>query len=87
MFTEEEQQREVAQLFNTKLEHMGREDDDSSQSLADMEKAFHDIVMKVKQNSYEYHVAQSGRDIEALSRSITAKKELEVLAKTHISLE
>ena len=88
MFTEEEQQREVARLFNTKLEHIGRDgEEEAAQSRADMEKAFHDIVMKVKQNSYEYNMEQSGRDIEALSRAITAKKELEVLAKTHISLE
>ncbi len=88
MFTEEEQQREVAQLFNTKLEHLAQDGEtDTSQSRSDMEKAFHDIVMKVKQNSYEVHMENSGRDIEALSRAITAKKELEVLAKTHISLE
>lgn len=88
MFTEEEQQREVAQLFNTKLEHLGLESEEEAlQKRTEMEKAFHDIVMKVKQNSYEYHMENSGRDIEALNRAITAKKELEVLAKTHISLE
>ncbi len=88
IFSEEEQQREVAQIFNTKLEHIGKElDEDQPQNRGDLEKAFHDIVMKVKQNSYEYQMQQSGRDIEALSRAITAKKELEVLAKTHISLE
>lgn len=88
MFAEEEQQREVARLFNTKLEHMERDDEEQqTQSLADREKAFHDIVMKVKQNSYEYSVENSGRDLEEISRALTAKKELEVLAKTHISLE
>ena len=87
MFTEEEEQREVAQLFNTKLEHFGNGEEEQAQSRADMEKALHDIVIKVKQNSYDYHMENSGRDMEALSRAITAKKELEVLAKTHISLE
>jgi len=87
-FTEEEEQREVAQLFNTKLEHFGADDEEkNAQRLADVEKAFHDILMKVKQNSYDYHMENTGRDMEALNRAFAAKKEMEVLAKTHISLK
>ncbi len=88
LFTDEEQQREVARLFNTKLDHIGKDmEEDTPQSHSDLEKAFHDIVMQVKKNSYDYNMAQMGSDIEAGMRAIQAKKELEVLAKTHISLE
>jgi DNA primase len=92
-FTEEETQREVAQLFNTKLPHIGQDRQEAEQAAAsqsaekaEREKALHDIVMKVKQNSYETSLAQSGSDLDALNRALTAKKELEALAKTHISL-
>nr|MBQ8252332.1 DNA primase [Lachnospiraceae bacterium] len=88
LFTDEEQQREVARLFNTKLDHIGKDmEDGMAQSHGELEKAFHDIVMQVKKNSYDYNMAQMGSDIEAGMRAIQAKKELEVLAKTHISLE
>ncbi len=88
MFTEEAEQREVAQLFNTKLEHFEPEgEENQAQKTADLEKALHDILMKVKQNSYDYYVENSGRDMEALNRVVAAKKELEALAKTHISLK
>ena len=88
LFTDEQQQREVARLFNTKLDHIGKDmEDDSLQNHGELEKAFHDIVMKVKQNSYDYNLSQMGSDIEAGMRAIQAKKELEMLAKTHISLD
>ncbi len=50
-------------------------------------KALHDIVCAVKRNSYERDSAQLGTDVAALNRVIAGKKQLEELAKTHISLE
>ena len=76
MFEEEEDQREAASLFHTKLER-----------LEEQEKALHDIVCAVKRNSYERDSAQLGTDVAALNRVIAGKKQLEELAKTHISLE
>ena len=88
MFTEEEEQREVAQLFNTKLEHFEAEGEENQmQRTSDLEKALHDILMKVKQNSFDYNLENSGRDMEAQNRAIKAKIEMEALAKTHISLK
>lgn len=79
MFEEEEDQREAASLFHTKLERL--------ESTAEQEKALHDIVCAVKRNSYERDSAQLGTDVAALNRVIAGKKQLEELAKTHISLK
>lgn len=79
MFEEEEDQREAASLFHTKLERL--------ESTAEQEKALHDIVCAVRRNSYERDSAQLGTDVAALNRVIAGKKQLEELAKTHISLE
>ena len=78
MFADEKEQSEAASLFTTNLPDL-----DSDQ---EKEKAFHDILVNVKKNSYEYYSARSGMDLSALSRMIEGKKALEELSKTHISL-
>lgn len=78
MFTEEADQNEAASLFTTKLEALEREQD--------QEKAFHDILLSVKRNSFQYYSAQMGSDITAITQVIEGKKALEELSKTHISL-
>lgn len=78
MFQDEEEQREAASLFNTRLQGMTKE--------AEREKAFHDIVRHVKQDSFDYYTSRSGSDIKALDKVLLAKKALEELDKTHISL-
>lgn len=79
MFEDEEEQRQAAELFHTTLPHL-----DTKQ---EREKAFHDILLSVKRNSYEYYTARLGMDVNALNRVVEGKKALETLAKTHISLE
>lgn len=79
MFEEEEQQREAAALFNTKVEAL--------ETKQEREKAFHDILYAVKKNSYEYYSGRLGSDMDALNQVITGKKALEELGKTHISLD
>ena len=78
LFPEEEEQREVASLFNTKLIE--------PETQSEKEKAFHDILVSVKRISYEYNTSRLGTDVEALNRVIEGKKALEELSKTHISL-
>ena len=78
MFQDEEEQREAASLFNTKLQEVTTD--------AEREKAFNDILNKVKENSFEYYSAMTGTDMDALNRVLSGKKELEELRKTHISL-
>ncbi len=79
MFEEEEEQREAASLFHTKLARL--------ENIQEQEKAIHDIVYAVKRNSYERDSARLGTDVEALKRVIDGKRLLEELGKTHISLQ
>ena len=85
-FSQEEEQREAASLFNTKLPYM-QQDMESQSQVQEREKAFHDIVVKVKRNAYEHDLKASGSDMEALSRVISGRQELDELEKTHISFE
>lgn len=79
LFEEEEQQREVAQLFHTGIGKL--------ENKSDAERALHDIVCNVKRNSYEYYSQRLGTDISALNQVIEGKKALEELNKMHISLD
>lgn len=79
MFEDEEEQREAASLFHTKLPEIT--------TPQEREKAFHDILYTVKKSSYEYYTAKLGTDVNALKQVIAGKKALEELAKTHISLD
>lgn len=79
MFEDEEEQREAASLFHTNLPELT--------TLQEREKAFHDILLAVKKNSYEYYTARLGTDVNALKQVVDGKKALEKLAKTHISLD
>lgn len=79
MFEDEEQQREVALLFNTKLEALN--------DRKEKEKAFRDILVAVKKNSLEYYSRQLGSDIQALNRVVEGKRALQELEKTHISMD
>ena len=79
MFTDEEEQREAASLFHTSLPKL--------ETRQEQEKAFRDIVLSVKRNSYEYYTSKLGTDVNALKQVIEGKKALEELARTHISLD
>ena len=79
LFEEEEKQRQVAQLFNAKIE--------LSDSRQEREKAFHDILLTVKRNSLEYYSGRLGSDMTAINQVLEAKKALEELNKAHISLQ
>lgn len=79
MFEDEEEQREAAALFHTKLPELN--------TVQEKEKAFRDILLAVKRNSYEYYTAKLGTDVNALKQVVDGKKALEELAKTRISME
>lgn len=79
LFLDEEEQREVAALFNTKLEEL--------ETRQEREKALHDIIYTVKKNSLEYYSGKMGAEVSALNQVIAGKKALEELSKTHISLD
>ncbi|MCI9276375.1 MAG: DNA primase [Lachnospiraceae bacterium] len=79
MFSDEEQQREAASLFSARLPRL-----DTGQ---EREKAFKDVLLSVKRNSYGYYVSRMGTEMDALTQAIEGKKALEELARTHISLD
>lgn len=79
MFTDEKEQSEATSLFTTKLPELEND--------MEREKAFHDILIRVKKNSFAYYSSQMGVDISALSKVIEGKKALEELSNTHISLK
>ncbi len=79
MFEDEKEQSEAASLFTTKLPEF------EAQTDKEKEKAFRDILLGVKNNSYEYYSARSGVDITALNKVVEGKKALEELGKMHIS--
>lgn len=78
-FSDDEEQRSVAELFNTKLEEITTKQD--------KEKAFHDILCQLKRDSYEYYSGQLGSDVSALQKVIEGKKALEEIVKMHISFD
>ncbi len=77
LFDDEQQQSEAASLFTTQLPEL--------ETVQEKEKAFHDILVRVKKNSYEHYLERSGVELAALSLAIEGKKALEELNKTHIS--
>lgn len=77
-FEDEQEQRAVAELFNTRLEEITTD--------KEREKALHDILCAVKQNSFDYYSGRMGTDMAAVNQVISGKKALEELRKTHISL-
>ena len=79
LFQEESEQREVAELFDTKLEMLSTKQE--------REKAFHDVLLKVKENSLEYYSGRLGSDVTAINQVIEGKKALENLKRTHISFQ
>lgn len=87
-FNDEDQQRDVASLFHTRLPFWDEAQEDGQQpSRMEREKAFRDIMLKVKRNAYETDLLHSGSDLEAMQRVLSGKQELAELEKTHISID
>ena len=80
LFEDPDEQSEVSALFTTYLSDL--EDGKEAKN-----KAFHDILIAVKKNSFEYYSGQMGTDIGAINKVIEGKKALQELAKTHIFLD
>ena len=77
-FPDEEEQKEVAALFNTSIQQIGDQEEES--------RAFHDTIYEVKKNSYEVAKSQTGSDINALSKVLEGKRLLDELSKTRITI-
>ena len=78
-FQEEEEQKEVAGLFNARIQEVETQDE--------MEKALKETIIRVKQNSMKYHSEHlPPTDMAGLMKLVEDKKNLEELEKLHISI-
>ncbi len=79
-FEDEEEQKEVAGLFNQTIHEV--------ETRQEMEKAVKETIIRVKQNSIDYRSGQlDAADMDGLMKVISDKKALEQLEKLHISIE
>jgi DNA primase len=63
------------------------ETNDGFDTKGEKEKALHDIIMSIKQASLRNYMEQGSGDRNAFSHILEAKKALQELQKTHISLD
>ena len=78
-FQDEEEQKEVAGLFNARIQEVETQEE--------MEKALKETIIRVKQNSMKYrseHLPPT--DMAGLMKLVEDKKNLEELEKLHISI-
>lgn len=81
-FEDEEEQNQVSALFQTELR--------KGDTRQDREKAFRDILVGIKEDSYRYYTEKSGEDgpdMDAIRQTVVGKRALEQLKNAHISLE
>lgn len=79
-FSEEEQQKEIAALFNARLK--------SVDGKAEREKALNETIVRVKQASLDYRREHlDPTDMAGLMEIINQRKQLEQMGKLHISID
>lgn len=79
-FTDEEEHREVASLFHTKIKELTTK--------SEQEKALKETIIRVKNHSIEHATKMlEPTDIQGLQKLMEAKRELQSLQKLHISIE
>ncbi len=80
MFTDEEQQREIAALFHARIHPV--------ESRQEKEKALKETIVRVKRNSMEYRSRHlDPADIAGLQKLIEDRRQLADLQKLHISID
>ncbi len=79
MFEDEEEQKEVAGLFNARIHEV--------ETQSEMEKALKETIIRIKQNSINYRSAHTDpTDLNAMMQTIEDRKALQQLEKLHISI-
>ena len=80
LFQEEEEQKEVAGLFNARIHEV--------ETKNDMEKALKETVIRIKQNSIDYRTKHADpTDLNVLMKVVEDKRSLEKLERLHISID
>lgn len=80
MFADEEEQREIAELFHARINEI--------ETKADKEKALKETILRVKDNSINYrstHLAPT--DMKGMNQLIADKLQLQELGNLHISID
>ena len=79
-FSDEEEHREVASLFNTRIQRL--------ETKAEQEKALKETIIRVKSHSVDEASRKlEPTDIMGLQRIMEAKRSLQDLQKLHISID
>lgn len=79
-FSQEEDQREIAELFNARIHKV--------ETHSDMEKALKETIIRIKQNSINYRSNNlEPTDLNGLMKVVEDKRALEQLEKLHISID
>lgn len=79
MFDDEEEQREIAELFHARINDI--------ETQADREKALKETIVRVKQNSITHgSMNLAPTDMQGLQKLVADKRQLEALEKLHISI-
>ena len=79
-FTEEEEHREAAALFHTRIRELSTEEE--------KERAIKETILKVKNNSIEHQTMNlAPTDMAGLQRLMESKRKLQNIGKLHISLD
>ena len=79
-FTEEEEHREVAALFNTRIRELTTE--------KEKDRAIKETIIKVKNNSIDHQTMNlNPTDMVGLQRLMESKRKLQNIGKLHISLD
>ena len=80
LFAEEEEQREVAELFHARIHEVD--------SAAERDKALKETILRVKDNSISYRSAHlEPTDMQGLQQLVADKKTLQNMEKMHISID
>lgn len=80
MFQSEEEQREIAEIFNATIREVRTKED--------REKALKETIVRVKENSISHRSRNMDpTDMEGLMKLVEAKRALEALEKLHISTD
>ena len=80
LFAEEEEQREVAELFHARIHEVD--------SAAERDKALKETILRVKDNSISYRSAHlEPTDMQGLQQIVADKRTLQNMEKMHISID
>ena len=80
LFQEEEEQKEIAGLFNARIHEV--------ETKNDMEKALKETIIRIKQSSIDYRTKHDDpTDLNALMKVVEDKRSLEKLERLHISID